>query len=181
MGVLIVAGVSGSGKTTVGQRVAELCDASFLDSDTLHPAANVAKMRSGHPLTDEDRRPWLEAIRSHITTSIAARERSVIAASCLERIHRHALLVDPTFIRIAFLNVSMSTVLDRPSHRHHEFFPSSLVPSQFQALELPANEPGVVIVDGELPVGEAVAAVVRFFRDFERTLVSAPNEPSVPE
>lgn len=164
MGVLIVAGVSGSGKTSVGRRVAELCGAAFLDADTLHPASNIAKMRAGHPLSDEDRQPWLDAIRAEIMKSIAARKPLVIAASCLEKMHRQWLFVDENSVRIAFLNISLDAALQRTSHRHHEFFPSSLVPSQFQALELPSEEPGVVLFDAELPFDEVVSQVASFFK-----------------
>ena len=146
MSVLIVAGVSGSGKTTIGRGVAARCHAEFVDGDDLHPPANVAKMHEGIPLTDADREPWLDAIRARIVASIKAREPLVVAASCLERDYRRHLVGDspPKDVRIAFLVVSFETAHDRAEHRHHAFFPESLVRSQFATLEMPgADEPNV--------------------------------------
>jgi gluconokinase len=174
MSVLIVAGVSSSGKTTVGQGVANACRAQFLDADDLHPPANVAKMHAGTPLTDQDREPWLDAIRARIVGAIGADQPLVIAASCLERAHRRHLVADspPTDVRIAFLIVSFETAFARARHRHHAFFPESLVRSQFETLELPGDdEPNVRHFDGEKSLHELIAEISHLFS-------STPSEAS---
>jgi gluconokinase len=162
MGVLIIAGASSSGKTTVGRGVADACRAQFLDADDLHSAANVAKMHAEIPLTDDDRGPWLDVIRARIVDAIQSRRPLVIAASCLERAHRRYLIADatPAEARVAFLVVSFETAFARARHRHHAFFPESLVRSQFEALELPADdEPNVRLFDGEKPLDALVAEI----------------------
>ena len=166
MCVLIVAGVSGSGKTTIGRGVAARCRATFVDGDDLHPPANVAKMHAGIPLTDADRAPWLDAIRARIVAALDSGESLVVAASCLERVHRRHLVGDsrPDDVRIAFLDVSFQTAHERAKHRNHAFFPESLVRSQFAALEQPdAGEPGVHLFDGGKSVDDLTEEIAHFF------------------
>ncbi len=166
MSVLIVAGVSSSGKTTVGRGVAEQSGARFLDADDLHPASNVAKMHAGVPLNDDDREPWLDAIRERIVQAIADQQRLVIAASCLERGHRRHLIGDssPADLRIAFLVVSYQTAFERAHARHHAFFPETLVKSQFATLELPGpDEPNVRIFDGEANLEPLIDEISSYF------------------
>lgn len=166
MSVLIVAGVSGSGKTTIGREVAVRCRATFVDGDDLHPPENVAKMHAGTPLTEADREPWLDAIRARIVEGTAAGESLVVAASCLERVHRRHLLGDspPDDVRIAFLDVSFETAHERAEHRRHAFFPESLVRSQFAVLERPdAGEPGVHLFDGGKSVDDLTEEIAHFF------------------
>jgi gluconokinase len=166
MSVLIVSGVSSSGKTTIGRGVAERCQAEFLDGDDLHPRSNIAKMHAGIPLTDADRESWLDALRSRIVAAVAEHRRLVVAASCLERSHRRHLVDDspPADVRIAFLVVSFETAHARAAHRHHAFFPESLVRSQFEALELPGDdEPNVRLFDGSKTIETLVDEVSAFF------------------
>jgi carbohydrate kinase (thermoresistant glucokinase family) len=156
--ILIVAGVAGSGKTTVGALLAGRLRWRFADADTFHPEASVAKMRQGVPLTDDDRQPWLRAIGGWMDDIIAADQSAVVTCSALKRSYREFLLADRPAATMVFLMVSKeeleSRLLDRPDH----FFPKRLLESQFAALEKPVHEERVEVVLAE---GEAVATAAK--------------------
>ena len=160
--ILIVAGVSGSGKTTVGALVAGRLRWRFADADTFHPQANVEKMRAGEPLTDEDRMPWLRAIATWMDELIAAGESGVITCSALKRSYRDILLHGRPAATLVFLEVDREILLQRVSSRPDHFFPEKLLNSQLDALEppSPAHEPHVRVVtaDGEAP--ETAAKII---------------------
>jgi gluconokinase len=144
--IVVVAGVSGSGKSTVGALLAGRLGWPFTDGDMLHPEANVAKMERGEPLTDKDRMPWLRAIAACIDERIAAGEPALVACSALKRSYRDLLLSGRPAARIAFLEISRDTAARRLAARHGHFFDPDLLGSQFADLELPqAGEPGVVV------------------------------------
>lgn len=145
--IVILAGVSGSGKTTVGELLGSRLGWPFVDGDRLHPAANIAKMASGHPLTDQDRQPWLAAIGAAMDERIAAGQPALFACSALKRRYRAVLLDGRPEARIAFLEISKAEVAARLSVRHGHFFDPALLDSQFADLEPPA--PGETAV---LPV-----------------------------
>jgi len=144
---VIVAGVSGSGKSTIGALVAGRLGWRFEDGDLLHPEANIEKMERGEPLTDADRMPWLRAIADAMDQRIAAGESALIACSALKRRYREMLLTGRPEARIAFLQIGREVVQRRLATRHGHFFDPDLLDSQFAALEPPApGEPGVVVV-----------------------------------
>ena len=124
--ILIVAGVSGSGKTTVGALVAGRLHWRFADADTFHPASNVAKMRAGIPLTDADRWPWLQAIGAWMDERIARREPAVMTCSALKRSYRDMLLDGRPEARMIFLSADPDEIARRLAVRHDHFFPSQL-------------------------------------------------------
>jgi gluconokinase len=144
--IVIVAGVSGSGKTTVGALLAGRLGWRFADGDDLHPAANVAKMRAGIPLTDTDRRPWLRAIAAWMDECIGRGEDAVVACSALRRRSRDLLLDGRPAARMVFLAVDREVLARRLAARHGHFFPEKLLSSQFDALESPAPDERVLIV-----------------------------------
>ena len=145
--IVVVAGVSGSGKSTVGALLAGLLGWHFTDGDLLHPAANIEKMEHGHPLTDQDRAPWLRAVGECMDESIAAGESAVLACSALKQRYRETLLAGRPEARIAFLRIDKQVAARRLAGRHGHFFDPRLMDSQFAALELPtADEPGVIVV-----------------------------------
>lgn len=154
--IVLVAGVSGSGKTTVGTLLAGRLGWPFADGDSFHPAANVAKMRAGQPLTDSDRRPWLAAIGAWMDERIAAGQSAVVACSALKRSYRAALLAGRSAARMVFLQVSHDQDAARLAARHAHFFPAKLLDSQFAALEMPQDSIRVVVVPA---VGEPAAVV----------------------
>jgi gluconokinase len=140
---VIVMGVAGSGKTTVGTRLSENLHCEFDDGDDYHPAANVEKMRRGESLTDEDRAPWLDRLRQLIEDKLAAGESAVIACSALRDAYRKRLLpADPALagqVRFIYLSISPEAARQRLMARPGHFMPTALVGSQFEALEEPED------------------------------------------
>lgn len=149
--IVIVAGVAGSGKTTVGTQLAKRLSWRFADADSFHPAANVAKMRAGIPLTDEDRAPWLRAITGWMDDIGALGESGVVTCSSLKRRYRDQLLDGRPAVTMVFLWVSRDVLIERLSHRLGHFFPEKLLDSQLAAVEPPAPDERVLTlpVDGD--------------------------------
>jgi gluconokinase len=149
--ILIVAGVSGSGKSTVGALIAGQLHWRFADADDFHPESNVVKMRSGIPLTDEDRLPWLHAIAAWMDDRIKAGESAVVACSALKRSYRDLLLCHRPDATMVFLEVSHDELARRLAMRAGHFFPKQLLESQMKTVEQP--QPGesvrTVLVDGD--------------------------------
>ena len=152
--ILIVAGVAGSGKTTVGALLAGRLRWRFADADTFHSEANIAKMRAGIPLTDEDRQPWLHAVTGWIDDRIAEGQSGVITCSALKRAYRRELLDGRPSATMVFLMVSREALDRRLTTRPGHFFPEKLLDSQLAALEPPtADEERVVpvLAEGDAP------------------------------
>lgn len=135
--IVVVAGISGSGKTTVGALLAERLGWAFADGDGFHPAANVARMRAGLPLTDADREPWLAAIGAWMDQHIAAGRSAVITCSALRRAYRARLLGGRPAARMVFLLISRAEGEVRLAARSGHFFPGALLDSQLETLEPP--------------------------------------------
>ena len=132
--IVIIFGVSGAGKTTVGKLLARELGWHFLEADDFHPAANINKMRSGHPLTDEDRWPWLEALREQIERFLAVEEDAVLACSALKRKHREYLRVSPD-VKLVFLRGDFALIEAQLRGRRGHFMNPELLESQFADLE----------------------------------------------
>lgn len=144
--VAVVMGVSGCGKSTIGTRLANTLDWEFLEGDDLHPAANVAKMRSGHPLDDADREPWLEAIAAWIVQHVRDGRGGVVTCSALKRRYRETLTGGRAGVFFVHLHGSREVLEQRVRNRHHKYMPASLLDSQLADLEmLGDDEPGVMI------------------------------------
>jgi gluconokinase len=162
--ILIVAGVSGSGKTTVGALLAGRLGWPFADGDDFHPAANVEKMRAGIPLTDEDRWPWLRAIAAWMDERITRREPSVVTCSALRRSYRDLLLGGRPQARMVFLAPDREALDRRLAARLGHFFPEQLLGSQFDALEPPQPDERVLrVVPADDPAGTADAIMAILF------------------
>lgn len=150
--LVVVMGVSGAGKSTVGLALADLLAVRFVDADSLHPAANVAKMAAGTPLTDADRWPWLDLVGQALAD--AADTGLVVACSALKRSYRDAIRAAAPGVRFVHLVVPRGVLGDRVANRPGHFMPATLVDSQLETLEpLAADEAGVV-VDSDGGVGE---------------------------
>jgi gluconokinase len=133
--IAIIMGVSGCGKSTIGQLLADRLGYPFLDADEFHPPANVAKMAAGTPLTDDDRRPWLELLNG----KLRAQDNAVLACSALKESYRKILseaLADCHFVH---LRGSVELIRSRLAERKHRYMPASLLDSQFATLESPAS------------------------------------------
>jgi gluconokinase len=144
--IVIIAGVSGSGKTTVGILLADRLGWRFADADDFHPAGNVAKMRAGIPLTDADRGPWLRAITAWMDERIARGEDAVVGCSALKRAYRDRLLADRPEARMVFLAPDREVLARRLAARHGHFFPEQLLGTQLDALEPPGPDERVLTV-----------------------------------
>ncbi|GAA2786972.1 gluconokinase [Kitasatospora aburaviensis] len=158
--VVIVMGVSASGKSTVGARLAAALGMPFQEGDDLHPAANRAKMAAGHPLDDTDRAPWLTAITAWIRTATARDRGGVLACSALRRAYRDRFRA--TGANVYFLQLSLDPALAarRIAHRTGHFMPPALLASQYALLEpLQADEPGSVVDASGTPAATTAAAL----------------------
>jgi gluconokinase len=153
-------GVSGSGKSTVADRLAARLGWRFADGDSFHPASNVAKMSAGHPLTDEDRWPWLQAIADEIDCLSAADERAVIACSALKRAYREVLMHGRDDVRIVFLDGTQDLIAARLAARKGHFMPPGLLASQFKTLERPEADERPITVSIDAPVERIVDDIV---------------------
>ena len=153
--IVIVMGVSGCGKTTIGELLAERLGCAFSDADDFHPAANVEKMRAGSPLSDDDRRPWLQALRRAIEGWQAAGESRVIACSALKAAYRDQLSPQGDAIFV-FLTGSTETIAARLEARKGHYMNPNLLASQFETLEEPQ---GAFVVD-ITPPPEAIVETI---------------------
>lgn len=157
---VVVMGVAGSGKTTVGERLAELLGARYVEADSAHPPANIAKMSAGIALTDEDRRPWLE----QLATEMAAGDAVVVTCSALKRRYRDVLRAAGS-VRFVYLAIDRDLAAERMAARRDHFMGVGMVESQFAALEPPApDETDVATIDASFPVPELVAQALAAVR-----------------
>jgi gluconokinase len=154
---IVIMGVAGSGKTTIGQALARTLGWPFRDADEFHPAANFAKMSAGVPLTDTDRAPWLVAIRAHLEAGLVAGTRGVVSCSALKQAYRDALIFDPVRIRLVHLHGPREIIAARLAARTGHFMPPSLLDSQLAALEEPRD---ALRVDLRRSPGEIVGDIL---------------------
>jgi carbohydrate kinase (thermoresistant glucokinase family) len=158
--IVIIAGPSGSGKTTIGTQLATRLGWEFADADTFHTAAAIAKMHRGEPLTDADRRPWLQTIGDWMDARIAAGQSAVVTCSALRREYRDELLAGRPTVRLVYLLESRETLEQHLTGRHGHFFPRDLLDSQLADQEDPQGEPQVLVVTPEGSPDHAVAEVI---------------------
>ena len=140
---MIIFGVSGAGKTTVGKLLAREAGWRFIEADDFHPKANIEKMRAGHALTDEDRWPWLERLRQQIERSVAAGENAVLACSALKRAYRDRLRVGKA-VKFVFLRGDYALIENQLRSRHRHFMNATLLRSQFDDFEQPQPDEHVL-------------------------------------
>lgn len=159
--VVLVTGVAGSGKSTVGRALAARLGWPFIEGDALHPAGNLAKMRRGEPLTDEDRAPWLAALRRHIDAHLRDGTCAVLATSALRRSYRTALRADDARVLVVFLDASPELAARRVTARTGHFFGPDLLASQYTALERPGH---ALILPAHAPIDELVDRIAAHIR-----------------
>jgi gluconokinase len=153
-------GVSGSGKTTIGEELAGRVGWRYEDADTFHPASNIAKMSAGQPLTDEDRWPWLRAIADEIDRVSAAGQCIVIGCSALRRVYRDLLVHGRGDVRIVYLQGTQALIASRLGRRTDHFMPAALLTSQFKTLEPPTPDEHALIVSIDAPVDAIVDTIL---------------------
>jgi len=146
--VIALMGVAGSGKSSVGELLARRLGWRFHDADDFHPTRNREKMRRGIPLDDNDRRPWLEAIRASIVHSSSAGEDAIYACSALKQTYRQLLAPDAAEVKFVYLKGSQELIAERLAKRHGHFFDPALLQTQFDNLEEPH---GVLVMDISSP------------------------------
>ena len=146
---VVVMGVSGSGKTTVGQQLAERFAWPFFDADDFHPQANIDKMSQGIPLDDADRRPWLEALHTLIQEHLKHEDSLVLACSALKRSYRDLLAQGDGEVTFVFLKGSFDLIFERMREREGHYMKADMLRSQFEALEEPEN---ALVADASDPV-----------------------------
>ena len=158
--VLVVMGVSGAGKTTIGEALAARLGWTFQEGDAFHPKANIAKMASGHPLDDADRAPWLARVEAWISHQLAAGRSGIIACSALKQTYRHALVAGRDDVILVYLHGGQDLIAERLKARHGHFMPPALLASQIAALEVPDPQEKPIEVDIAQPVAAQVDDIV---------------------
>jgi gluconokinase len=154
--IVIVMGVSGAGKTTVGEALAAALGWEFHDGDDLHPAGNKRKMRRGLALDDADRWPWLAGVRALVERHLADGSGAVIACSALKQTYRDAIVADPERVKIVYLHGVRGLIAQRLRHRRGHFMPPALLESQLAALDEPSD---ALTVDIAAAPDEIVGAI----------------------
>lgn len=154
--LVVIMGVSGVGKTTVGQALAERLGWTFLEADDDHPPANVAKMRRSEPLTDADRDGWIDAVRRRAERHLARGENVVLACSALRHAHRQRLRRIDAHVVFVHLDAPAEVIAERLREREGHFAGPGLLPSQLEDLERPAD---AIVVDATRPIDDVVAAI----------------------
>jgi gluconokinase len=157
--VIVIMGVSGAGKTTIGRALAVELGWPFVEGDSVHPARNVEKMHAGIPLNDADREPWLAALHAIMARAIDRRAHTIVACSALKARYRDRLRGDLRTVRFVYLRADAATLQRRLAERPSHFFNPKLLPSQFDALEEP-DEDDALIVDGAA-APERILGVIR--------------------
>jgi gluconokinase len=175
---LVVMGVSGSGKSTVGEALARRLGWRFEDGDKFHPASNVAKMHAGIPLTDDDRWPWLKAIADEIDRGCESGSPAVVACSALKRAYREILVHGRCDVRIVYLRGDQPLIARRLALRKGHFMPPGLLTSQFQTLEPPGDDESVVAVSIDAPVDTIVDDAVRQLQPAPADSTSPTGHPA---
>ena len=156
--VMVIFGVAGVGKTTIGKLLAGELGWKFYDADDFHPLANIEKMKRGEPLTDRDRRPWLESIRGQLKRSLAAKENAVLACSALKREYRDRLRVSAA-VKFVFLHADRARVAEQSKQRRGHFFDPKLLDSQLADLEEPESMEDALKIQVRDEPGELVREI----------------------
>jgi gluconokinase len=158
--VVIIFGVSGAGKTTIGSLLAQELGWQFFEADDFHPPANIDKMRHGVPLTDEDRWPWLERLQEVINQSFAQQEDAVLACSALREKYRRHLRINDN-VKLVFLRGDYELIANQLRKRRGHFMDSNLLQSQFDDLEEPQKEEDAIVIE----LGRTPRELVREIKD----------------
>ena len=158
--IIILMGVCGSGKSTVGRKLSEILNFKFIEGDSFHSDENIKKMSSGSPLTESDREPWLKTIRNEIDKNLSNDKNSVITCSALSKKSREILGIERCEVKLIYLHAKYSVLAGRLGRRKNHFMPSGLLESQFKALEEP-GEKEAIHVDVDRNVSEIIEQIIK--------------------
>jgi carbohydrate kinase (thermoresistant glucokinase family) len=159
--ILVIMGISGSGKSTVAQKLAARLGWPFAEGDTLHPEINIAKMHAGIPLTDADRQPWLARVAAWIDAQRAKREPGIITCSALKRAYRQVIIGDRPEVRLVYLRGGRDLVARHVAGRQDHFMPASLLRSQIDTLEEPDPSEDPLTIEVAAPPGQIAEEIIR--------------------
>jgi carbohydrate kinase (thermoresistant glucokinase family) len=181
--VLLLMGVSGCGKTTIALDLQRLLGWPFKEGDDLHPAANVEKMRSGHPLNDQDRQPWLEAVARWIDERMAKGEPGIVTCSNLRRKYRQITVGSRKGVTLIYLRGDEATIAERISRRRHRYMPVSLLHSQFETLEEPSEDEHAIVVSVHASIAETTLDLLNQVgaAQAQQGIAGAPTAPPSPD
>jgi gluconokinase len=158
--VMVLMGVSSSGKSTTGLELAQRLGWPFRDADSFHPPANIAKMSRGIPLEDSDRWPWLAAIAAWIDAQLAQGQSGVVSCSALKKSYRRRLVRERTDVRLIYLQGSFALISERMQHRRDHFMPPSLLKNQFDVLEEPGADENALVVSVAQPAERVAETII---------------------
>ena len=159
--ILVIMGVSGSGKSTVAEKLAARLGWSFEEGDTLHPEINIAKMHAGIPLTDTDREPWLDRVAGWIDGQRGKKEPGIITCSALKRAYRQFIIGDRPEVRLVYLRGGRDLIAEHFAGRHDHFMPASLLRSQIDTLEEPDPSEDPLTIDATAPPDQIAEEIIR--------------------
>ena len=163
--VILLMGVAGAGKTTIGQLLAAELNWPFRDADSFHPAANIAKMSRGEALTDDDRGPWLSAIAAWIDECHEANVNAIVSCSALKHVYRDQLLSGRDFVKLVFLKGEKALIAARMAARTDHFMPAALLDSQFATLEEPGENEHPIVVSIDAPSDKVCETILARIED----------------
>jgi gluconokinase len=158
--LVVVMGVSGSGKSTIGRLLADALSVPYLEGDDVHSPENVARMRSGQALTDEQRRDWLETLSAHLARARRDGQGLVVSCSALKRSYRDVLRRGAPQLRLVHLKAEKSLLAERSARRQGHYMPVSLLDSQFATLEPPGEDEAALTYDVGLPPSEIIQSIL---------------------
>jgi len=178
--ILVIMGVSGAGKSTIAQELVARLGWPFEEGDALHPEANVAKMHAGIPLTDADRRPWLEAVAAWIDGQRAQKQPGIITCSALKRSYRQVIIGNRPEVRLVYLRGSRALIAKRLTGRHGHFMPPSLLQSQFDTLEEPRVDEHSLVVEIGPPAEEVAETIIGRLGGLTQLSETSSTRPGIP-
>ena len=158
--VILLMGVAGSGKTTIGETLAQETGWPFRDADSFHPQSNIDKMRRGEALTDADRWPWLDAIAAWIDERRQAKQNGIVSSSALKRVYRERLQVHRPDVQLVYLKGDRALIGARMAAREGHFMPNALLDSQFQTLEEPVLDERALVVSVDATAQQIVNVIL---------------------
>ncbi len=174
--IVVVMGVCGCGKTTIGRKLADRVDAAFIEGDELHPDSNKAKMATGIPLDDDDREPWLDAIAAKATGLLSRTPRVVVSCSALKRSYRDRLRAADSNLKLVHLTGSKALLGARMNERRGHFMPAGLLDSQLATLEVPEDDETAINLDIAAAPDAIVERALAFLKSAKPSDLTKPKE-----